>query len=368
MFEKYAAYGFEDFVKDEFFVKWVQNPDGESDHFWAEFLQIFPYQRRVTEQARQIILQLGQASQVEAPKEDAEEIWTALQESLRKPASLRPLSKYGWMSAAAAVFLLAGTAFLVAIFKWPFSDNDRQRLFTYEETFEKTNHDEWREITNLNESEQVVVLPDSSIVKLQPKATLAFRKQFDGAFRKVQLVGEAFFEVKRNSEKPFIVLSNGLITKVLGTSFNIKADKGSDKVMVAVRTGKVSVFANRWSRSEDPEADGLILRANQQVAYSKKIEQFTRSLVPDPVPVITPDELQKFEFRNAAVTEIFRALEIAYDTEILFDEELLSECRLTSTLDLDVSLFEKLDVICEAIDATYKVVDAHVVVTGRKCL
>lgn len=101
--------------------------------------------------------------------------------------------------------------------------------------------------------------------------------------------------------------------------------------------------------------------------YSKKIEKLTRTLVPEPVPVLSTEEMQQFAFQNAPVTDIFKALEKVYDTEILFDQELLSDCRLTSTLDEDVSLFEKLDVLCEAIDASYKVVDAQVVISGRKC-
>lgn len=367
MFEKYAAYGFEDFLQDENFVKWVQNPDPGSNDFWREFLLIFPYQRATVRRARRVVLQLGETSRPHIFREDEDQIWETLQESIHNTRPKRIFSKSFWLKAAAVTVLTAGIAGIAVLLKRP---SPTAALAESHATglFNKSEAKHLEKITNLGETLLVVTLPDSSIVKLQPEARLVFDKTFSGSLRKIRLTGEAFFEVKRNSEKPFIVYSNGLITRVLGTSFNIKADKDSDNVTVTVRTGKVSVFASGRSRAEDPETEGLILRPNQQVAYSRKVEKLVRSLVPNPVPVIAPEELQKFEFINAPVTEIFKALETAYDTEILFNPELLSECRLTSALDMDVSLFEKLDVICEAIDATYKVVDAQVVITGRKCL
>jgi len=222
------------------------------------------------------------------------------------------------------------------------------------------------EISNTVESTMLVRLPDSSEVTLHRGGRLRFSKHFDGALREVYLVGEAFFEVTRNPEKPFVVYTNDLVTKVLGTSFYVRADAGSQDVTVTVKTGKVSVFANRKSM-EDPETAGVILRANQQVAYTRGGEKLTRTLVADPAPVLAPEELQQFVFTNAPIGEIFKALEKAYGTEILFDEGMLTGCRLTSTLDSEESLFEKLDALCEAVEAGYKVVDAQIVITGKKC-
>ncbi len=368
MFEKYAAYNFEDFAQDEHFVKWVLSPGPQSDQYWNDFQETFPYQRPVVRRAIQVVQNLATASQTAVPQGDTEEIWGNLQKSITSGKKHLKWWQRSWTKVAAAVFAAIGAGYLLFTFENGPRNHNPSLSFFVPDTLGILSNPELEQITNATPAPSLIILPDSSRVTLQPNGIIRYNNQnFLGATRNVQLVGEAFFEVTRDTERPFLVYSNGLITKVLGTSFNIKARKGSDNVTVVVRTGKVSVFAVPKNPQEDPESQGLILRANQQVDYSKKIEKFTRTLVPEPVPVLSAEELQQFAFHNAAVTDIFKALEKVYDTEILFDQELLSDCRLTSTLDDDVSLFEKLDVLCEAIDASYKVVDAQIVVSGKKC-
>ena len=73
-----------------------------------------------------------------------------------------------------------------------------------------------------------------------------------------------------------------------------------------------------------------------------------------------------FSFSNAPVSDIFEALKKAYGVNIVYDKDMLAACRLTTSLSNE-TLFERLDVICEAIEAEYKVVDAEVIISGTKC-
>src|SRR5690606_37685879 len=89
--------------------------------------------------------------------------------------------------------------------------------------------------------------------------------------REVKLTGEAFFEIKKDESRPFLVYAQGIVTKVLGTSFNIRARQGDEKIIVDVKTGKVAVFREKNS-NEEP----YLLTPNQQVVYdlnSDKIVQ-----------------------------------------------------------------------------------------------
>jgi len=70
-------------------------------------------------------------------------------------------------------------------------------------------------------------LPDQSVVWLKEGSELTYKKEFKGKERTSKLEGEAFFEVTKNPDKPFIVLTNGTETKVLGTSFNLKTRLGN---------------------------------------------------------------------------------------------------------------------------------------------
>ncbi|HSI75594.1 MAG TPA: FecR domain-containing protein [Lunatimonas sp.] len=87
----------------------------------------------------------------------------------------------------------------------------------------------------------VITLQDGSKVHLNVNSSIRFPEEFAMASRMIELEGEAFFEVVPDTDRPFIVESQGVKTRVLGTSFNVKATSGTD-VEVMVKTGKVAVF------------------------------------------------------------------------------------------------------------------------------
>lgn len=84
-----------------------------------------------------------------------------------------------------------------------------------------------------------VVLPDNSHVTLRKGSKLSYPATFAANERNVSLEGEAFFEVTRNEQKPFVIEAQSVSVKVLGTSFDVKCDGASAKVTVA--TGKVQM-------------------------------------------------------------------------------------------------------------------------------
>jgi transmembrane sensor len=89
---------------------------------------------------------------------------------------------------------------------------------------------------------RVIHLPDSSVVYMNPATTLIYH---DNAPRSITLSGEAFFSVTHKPDQPFTVASSdGVNTRVLGTSFNIKNYPEEKKIDISVVTGKVSVTRN----------------------------------------------------------------------------------------------------------------------------
>ena len=100
--------------------------------------------------------------------------------------------------------------------------------------------EEWVTRHTLSGQKISLTLPDGTRIKLNNNAAITFPKSFrDSPVRKVHLDGEAFFEVAK-MDKPFIVYSGDVETKVLGTSFNIRMESDNN-VDIAVLTGKVSV-------------------------------------------------------------------------------------------------------------------------------
>ena len=89
-----------------------------------------------------------------------------------------------------------------------------------------------------------IVLPDSSHVWLNENSSLQIPVAFTKKQRKVTLKGEAYFEIKRNETRPFIITTGHTLTEILGTSFNIKMDTLSGNVSVIVNSGKVAFYSS----------------------------------------------------------------------------------------------------------------------------
>lgn len=112
------------------------------------------------------------------------------------------------------------------------------------------------------EQKATITLTDGTKVHLNVLSTISFPEQFDNNHRTVIVQGEAFFEVTPDKNRPFIVESNGVQTKVLGTSFNVNSYNGDD-VIVAVKTGKVEVSA------PEDQSRKVVLLPNQKATFER---------------------------------------------------------------------------------------------------
>ena len=163
-----------------------------------------------------------------------------------------------------------------------------------------------------------------------------------------------------------MVHANEVVTRVLGTSFRVKApDDGAD-VVISVKTGKVSVYTESAGSKSLTQKNAVILLPNQQVTYLREEDVFGKALVADPEILIPSLKRNEFVFENTPVREVFRKLQQAYGVEIIFDEEILNNCFFTAPLGSE-PLFEKLEIICRAIGARYETIDAKVVITSTGC-
>ncbi|WP_421873032.1 FecR family protein [Marinoscillum sp.] len=116
-----------------------------------------------------------------------------------------------------------------------------------------------------------IVLADGTTIRLNSESSLTYPESFTNETRGVKLTGEAFFDVARNEQKPFIVESGEINTTVLGTSFNIKAFPDKN-IEVTVATGKVHVETAFSPHSKGGDAEGragsrVLLTPNQQAVY-----------------------------------------------------------------------------------------------------
>jgi ferric-dicitrate binding protein FerR (iron transport regulator) len=224
----------------------------------------------------------------------------------------------------------------------------------------------WARYRNTTQQVQHLELPDASRVTLQPGSSLRYTTALAGPRREVYLEGEAFFQVHKNPQRPFLVFTNQVITTVLGTSFDVKAYPGQAQALVAVREGKVAVQPRETAQLDatpaHPAKLGVLLLPNQQVVYSVASHRLRKELVDKPA-VLVP---QAFEFDERPVAEVFAALEKAYGVPIRYDRQKLAGCTVSITF-YDEPLFEKLGLLCKSLGAYYTLADTQITIHSTGC-
>ena len=183
-------------------------------------------------------------------------------------------------------------------------------------------------IENTSGQAVMVHLPDSSQVELFPHSSLTYDRDFNESDRRVALTGEAFFIVSRDEQRPFFVFTRDVVTRVLGTSFNVSAYRDADRVTVSVKTGKVSVYAHNQESEEQAENESVVLTPNQQAVFTRADQKVSRTLVKAPQPVKSKDAAVKIRFEASPVSEVFEALEKMYHIDIEFDKEAFTGCTI----------------------------------------
>jgi ferric-dicitrate binding protein FerR (iron transport regulator) len=225
--------------------------------------------------------------------------------------------------------------------------------------------------TNTSAETQTIRLEDHSRVILTPGSSISYPRHFADGKREVHLQGNAFFEVSRNPQKPFLVYCGAVVTQVLGTSFWVKSPKPDQAVEVEVKSGRVSVFERKAAfepnpTGTSPTGQGVILTPNQKVTYFSKEHQLVTGIVENPQPVHQVPKPGSLVFTETPLPVVLQELQREYAIEIVLEHEKLKTCTVTGDLG-GMSLYEQLDVICQALKASYEVKGTQLLISGKGC-
>ncbi len=184
-----------------------------------------------------------------------------------------------------------------------------------------------------------ITLPDSSIVWLNSNAFIRYPQEFNSEERKVEMSGEAMFIVEKDVNRPFIVSAEGVRIKVLGTSFNLHAEKDDSFVETTLLKGSVALFME-GNVTNKPD---VILKPNQQAIVDKLSGRFE-------VETVLADSYcawvdGRFQFKENTLEEIMRMLERAFDVKIHIENEKMKQTRLTGNFVEQETLDEILAVL-----------------------
>ncbi|MCF2489396.1 FecR family protein [Dyadobacter sp. CY347] len=202
-----------------------------------------------------------------------------------------------------------------------------------------------------------VTLPDGSHVWLNAASIFKYPATF-GETREVYLEeGEGFFQVKRDTTAPFTVHSSHLDTRVLGTSFRVKAYQELTHEIVTVVSGKVAV-----SRGAEPLA---LLEKDQEVVFDKISgnEQETLVEATETVDWKSGNVILK----SVRFEDLILAVENAYRVSIHFDRQKFKECENSIRFSTHQSLESVMDLVSEIQPIRYEINGKEVIVSGEGC-
>ncbi len=190
-----------------------------------------------------------------------------------------------------------------------------------------------------------IVLPDSSIVWLNAASRLRVKGGFIGDIREVYLdEGEAFFEVKKNADKAFIVHSQGINVKVLGTSFNVRSYKALPFVKVNVTTGKVGIAKG--------DKHVAFLMPEEQLLYNKLTDVSTQTINKSLEAGNWREG--KIYLHQASFKELQMILKNSYKVFIRPGSKEVNNYHFTLTISTDMSKEEIYKIISAIHDSKYR--------------
>ncbi|HMI62842.1 MAG TPA: FecR domain-containing protein [Puia sp.] len=192
-----------------------------------------------------------------------------------------------------------------------------------------------------------LVLPDSTQVCLNAGSTLEFTASFGTDNRNVVLTGEAFFDVTHSDKLPFIIYTGKVSTEVLGTAFNIKAYPDLEKIVVAVRKGKVKVnFADKQV---------ALLTMGQQVSIGNKDNSVKEKKMK--AEDAAPWQHGDLVYDDYTIEDIISDLERVYNVKIRIANPAVAGMRITTAFKKQDGVVKGLEVLSELTDTKFSLID-----------
>lgn len=300
--KRYETYSSSDFIQDDFFLKWVKDNNAEATLFWEKWIKLHPEKQNDVEVAKHTIKNLQYKVSYSLTDEEYTQVFENILRSNSKTSSKKSTYNISNLKYAAVLIPL-----VIAIY---FLSSDFLKVSTLEKPSVEINYEE-RYYPNGKKA--TLKLSDSTKININADSKIKFPKNFNGlASREIYLEGEAFFDVKRDTLKPFKVHTGILTTEVLGTSFNVDANPKLDIVQITVSSGKVAVY--------DKTGNRIILMPGEYVIYDKKDNTFSKHSSKNLEKIIGWTQGKLF-FDNEPIEEVFKVLERWYGVEFIGEED-----------------------------------------------
>lgn len=343
MQNRYLDYSINDFVWDEDFREWVLSPTEKTDIIWKNWIASHPENAEDIEAAREII----RSFYVQSKNLSGDEYESFLDDTVYKATGSKNRVRI-----SVKAFLIAASVITLIVCGYFYFDYQNPKHIA------KANN-EPVQYKNDKDSASSIRLVDGSEIVLDAGAFIRIDARFNETERKIFLHGNAFFNVARDTSKPFYVYCENMEARVLGTSFKIQSDSKTKSIRLIVHTGVVSVSMPEIVKGKEVGKKNIIVTRNQQASYSANTGSLSKTISANPLE--SDINFSSFVYDAKPVYEIFSDFEKAYDIDILFDKDVIKNHEFSGNLQGE-TLQDKIKVVCAALGFSYKIEDAKIIV------
>jgi transmembrane sensor len=387
MQKNYESYNSEQFLNDSFFIQWIKDESPEVNSFWKEWIAGKPANILEMRSAEQQLRAILSAKRIKSEAADAEEVWARIENSLQEEnlpsAKIRKMSQRWWAAAAVLLLLGSGSYFLlnrehskreVAVVKKNAQVNDvapggNKAILTLANgstiilnnakngaltqqgntkvvklddgqlayQSEETNRPiavQYNTVSTPRGGQYQLTLADGSKVWLNAESTITFPTAFTGKERRVEIKGEAYFEVAHDASRPFKVTVNAMEVQVIGTHFNINAYDDEGEIKTTLLEGSVKVLKGTASRLIKPGEQAIVSTGND----------LNIQVQPADVDEAVAWKNGLFHFDNADLQEVMRQLSRWYDVDVVYDGT-IPERQFAGEMQRDLRLSQVLELL-----------------------
>lgn len=377
--DKYKDYSATDFLEDSDFLRWLTDPTQEDHDYWNAFLKMYPHKRDVIKEAS-LLFRIFHSRENKLSLTEQYDLWKNIQaESKSSNRELvQQFLKY------AAIFILVFFSGAVSYYFYqntsgqdqyvlaernPAIDgeamvvladgskvslnkqmseisysNNGQQLVINNDTISQKSAAEKESINKVIVSygkKSMIVLSDGTKVWLNAGSQLVYPAVFVKDTREVSLIGEAFFDVVKNPEKPFIVKASDVNVQVLGTRFDISAYPEDKTIQTVLEEGKINL---KYTGNGLFKRDYVVeMIPNQLVEFDKESREASSTMVNVSKFISWKEGMLEFEKVN--LTKALKQVERFYNVKILMDDPAIGYFKLSGKLDLKDEPEDVLNVI-----------------------
>ncbi len=204
-----------------------------------------------------------------------------------------------------------------------------------------------------------MLLPDGSVIYLNADSKIKYSVNGEGGIREVFLTGEAWFDVQKNTDKPFVVHTSFYDVNVTGTQFNVKAYETDNQVVTTLEEGQVIVrSAENYKLAND-----VVLKPGEQLILDKQFKNIGIKNVNTKWYTSWKDN--KLIFVNMNLKDLVVLLERKYGVDIDVKNKEILDLHFDGTIKNE-SIIEILEILKKALPINYKIVGQKIEITNSR--